>query len=148
MSTPRWDQDPDYFDKARLRLVASVKVDDTTGCWIWQRSFSGASQRYAQFGNFKSRKNNYAHRVSWELANGRPVAPGLAVDHLCRVPACVNPDHLEEVTRGENMQRARTGLCGAGLHSMDDPANVTNAGSCRACWNRYMREYRAKKNAA
>ena len=29
------------------------------------------------------------------------------IDHLCRVPACVNPDHLEAVTHLENVSRGK-----------------------------------------
>ena len=28
------------------------------------------------------------------------------MDHLCREPLCVNPDHLEPVTQRENLRRA------------------------------------------
>lgn len=45
-----------------------------------------------------------AHVFNWELTNG-PVPSGLELDHLCRVPRCVNPDHLEPVTCAENQQR-------------------------------------------
>lgn len=31
---------------------------------------------------------------------------GLTIDHLCRNPLCVNPDHLEPVTNSENVRRA------------------------------------------
>lgn len=39
------------------------------------------------------------------LAAGRPVPPGMEVDHLCESRSCVNPDHLEAVTRRENELR-------------------------------------------
>lgn len=45
-----------------------------------------------------------AHRASYVLAYG-PVAPELDIDHLCRVRNCVNPEHLEPVTRRENTMR-------------------------------------------
>lgn len=45
-----------------------------------------------------------AHRAMFELVNG-PVPDGLDLDHLCRNTLCVNPDHLEPVTRRENVLR-------------------------------------------
>ena len=48
----------------------------------------------------------YAHRVSYALLVG-PLVEGLEIDHLCRVRACVNPAHLDQVTHLVNMCRAR-----------------------------------------
>lgn len=47
-----------------------------------------------------------AHRLAYMRAKG-PIPKGLHVDHLCRVPTCVNPAHLEAVTPGENVRRTR-----------------------------------------
>jgi hypothetical protein len=85
------------------RFIAKVE-DSPDGCWIWM----GASNerypgfRYGQF-NYKG-KSATAHRAAYEMFVG-PVPPGLVLDHLCRNPRCVNPDHLEPVTHAENMRR-------------------------------------------
>ena len=46
-----------------------------------------------------------ASRVAHELFVG-DVADNLQIDHLCRIPLCVNPDHLEAGTARENTRRA------------------------------------------
>lgn len=78
------------------------KVNKTDACWLW----SGTTNPDSGYGRFQvtdknSRKSLYAHRYSYELAKGK-IAPKLVIDHLCRVPACVNPSHLEAVTNREN----------------------------------------------
>lgn len=45
------------------------------------------------------------HRVVWESVNG-PVPDGMELDHICRIRACCNPDHLEAVTHSENVRRS------------------------------------------
>lgn len=71
------------------------------GCWEWQ-----AKRNQYGYGKFSiSRRSEvFAHRLSWELMRG-PIPAGLVIDHLCRNPACVNPDHLEPVTQMENVRR-------------------------------------------
>lgn len=71
------------------------------GCWDWQ----GVTER-GGYGIFRtpSGRIEVAHRASFEHYH-RPIAPGMEIDHLCRRPGCVNPDHLEEVTRAENFAR-------------------------------------------
>lgn len=47
---------------------------------------------------------DYAHRHAYRDHVG-PIPPGFTIDHLCRNRACVNPEHLEAVARGENCRR-------------------------------------------
>ena len=47
-----------------------------------------------------------AHRYYYSQAKGK-IPDGYHVDHLCFVPSCVNPDHLEAVTPIENERRRR-----------------------------------------
>ena len=43
------------------------------------------------------------HKFSWEAKNG-PVPEGMELDHICRIRACFNPDHLRPVTHSQNLQ--------------------------------------------
>lgn len=78
------------------------RVKKTDGCWIWQGPDNG--QGYGTLRLPGVRKKSYAHRVSYEMLVG-PIPEGLYLDHLCRNPPCVNPDHLEPVTHAENVRR-------------------------------------------
>ena len=49
------------------------------------------------------------HRLVWELLIGL-IPCGLVLDHLCKVRACCNPDHLEPVTTKVNIHRGDTPL--------------------------------------
>ena len=45
-----------------------------------------------------------AHRFAYERCVG-PIPDGLDIDHKCRTRSCVQPSHLEPVTRAENVRR-------------------------------------------
>lgn len=74
-------------------------VEDENGCWIWQRSKSGESG-YGQLG----RKPYSAHVLAYTLWRQKP---WLMVRHLCHVPPCCNPFHLEEGTGKQNWEDSR-----------------------------------------
>lgn len=77
------------------------KVERTESCWIWHGTL--AAHSYGQLS--VDGRNVIAHRFAYELLRG-PIPAGLQIDHLCRNPRCVNPDHLEPVTAKENILRS------------------------------------------
>lgn len=85
------------------RFCAKFTVGNRANCWLWH----GAKMKDG-YGNFKAAGRFVrAHRYAYELLVG-PIPEGLVLDHLCRVPLCVNPSHLEPVTRRENVLRGET----------------------------------------
>lgn len=77
------------------------KVEKSDGCWLWAGAVS--SSGYGSF-CWRSDENVSAHVAAWRLTHG-DVPGGLELDHLCRSPLCVNPDHLEAVPHRVNVQR-------------------------------------------
>lgn len=83
----------------RLPIERHV-IDQQTGCWVWQ----GATATGYGMVFSMNRGREQAHRLYYQRYKG-PIPEGMELDHLCRNHACVNPDHLEPVTRTENVRR-------------------------------------------
>jgi HNH endonuclease len=80
------------------------RVNRTDACWLWTGGTNGRG-----YGQLKiDGQQFYAHRLAFEVERG-PIPNGLVIDHLCRTPLCVNPDHLEPVTNTENLRRGVRG---------------------------------------
>lgn len=92
------------------RFWPKVQKSDE-GCWLWL----GGKTRlgYGVIWSLEERRQLMAHRVSWELASTERIGPNLVIDHLCRNPSCVRPDHLEVVTVAENTRRGDAPRLGA-----------------------------------
>jgi hypothetical protein len=121
------------FD-ARLATFAS-RPDE---CWKWPGCTKGG-YGWTGYGGF-------AHRRAYALLVG-PVPDGLDLDHLCRNRRCMNPKHLEPVTRQENILRGnhptaitlRTGKCKAGH-------DLPNGGRCGVCLDAYQKSISGKRD--
>jgi len=123
--------------------------EPNSGCWLWTGNIITLGYGTVYLGRIPGGNSQYeyAHRISYEQYRG-PIAPGLQIDHLCRVRSCVNPRHLEAVTqktnilRGESMsaQHAKKTTCPQG-----HPYDLFGDGSrrCRTCRRRQERERRS-----
>ena len=128
-------------------------VDKSGDCWLWTAYRTPLG--YGHFGIGVDRKFK-AHRFAYELVVG-PIPEGLVIDHLCRNPACVNPDHLEPVTQRENVFRGRSHVvaqasqthCQRGhLFTDENTTRQGNKRGCRTCRNEWRRErYRELREA-
>ena len=86
------------------RIENKVEKVTESGCWIWTAHCNNMG--YGMLGVGRNMK--LAHRMTYELTYGQ-IPKGLDLDHLCRVRCCVNPAHLEPVTRLENVRRGKRG---------------------------------------
>jgi len=123
------------------------KVDASGDCWSW--SASVGSHGYGQFRVWGDRTMVTAHRMAWTILVG-PVPEGMTLDHLCRNRRCVNPDHLEVVTRGENIRRGyspstmarQSGVCGRGHSEWYTRPGPEGHRRCRTCSKAMARAWR------
>ena len=139
------------------RLERNYVPEPNTGCWLWH----GAANEWG-YGHVCVRgavgdkgRNIGAHRLMYEQTRG-PIPGGMHLDHLCRTPACINPDHLEPVTPRENTMRSpiapaalniRKTHCPAGHPYNDVNTNTDPSGRrrCRACRRDGMRHLNARR---
>lgn len=77
------------------------------GHWYWTGDASDGYGRYTILRDGKRVGRIAAHRLIYLLEVGAiPTKPiRWEIDHTCRVPLCVRPDHLEAVSPHENRKR-------------------------------------------
>ena len=126
------------------------EIDAATGCWLWLK-YIAQDTGYGKL--TVDGRQLYAHRVYYERHRG-PIPEGLVIDHLCRVRNCVNPAHLEVVTRGENTLRGETpsGINSRKTHcpqghplSGDNLYRWKNKRQCNICRLRRAREQQRER---
>lgn len=126
------------------RLWRHTVSDLETGCWVW---IGTARKGYGQIKVDTVRWQ--AHRYAYSMLIG-PIPDRFDIDHLCRNPSCVNPLHLEAVTRGDNVRRGKAGqhrlmptACGRGHPRTAENVYTYSNGRgryCRLCRNAWRRE--------
>jgi hypothetical protein len=134
-------------------MFDSLIKKEKNGCHVW----TGGKTRLG-YGHFWSAEQKlvYAHRVSYERKNGK-IPDGLELDHLCRNPSCVNPEHLEAVDHRTNLLRgegiasihSKKTHCKHGHPYAGENLYISPKGyrKCYICASMYDQK-RRKKNAA
>ncbi len=138
-----------------VRAMNNIIVTDD-GCWVYQ-GYCNPESGYGQIHSSlpETSRTLTVHVAVWMYFEG-PIPAGLELDHLCRVPACCNPGHLELVTHAENLRRGeaphivlwRENRC-ANDHDLTVVGFIAANGwrRCGICRDDYQREYRQFQKA-
>lgn len=132
-----------------------IVTDNPNGCWMWQ---GARTVGYGMmWGGADVGRSLLAHRVSYEMHIG-PIPDGMQLDHLCRNPGCVNPNHLEPVTGAENVRRGLSGWrnkqkthCDHGHEFTEENTYIyaTNGKRrCKTCARRWDREFKDRARSS
>jgi hypothetical protein len=102
-----------------------VEMEPTSGCYLWRGA--RMSQGYGMF------RYGTAHRWMYQQTVG-PVGDDQDVHHKCRTRCCVNPKHLEALSRREHNSWKRS-HCKRGHALVGENVQLTKEGwqNCRAC---------------
>lgn len=101
-----------YTERFRTKFEEKFRKNKNA-CWVWTayRDKDDYGQvRVGELGTFR------AHRIAFELYTGEDIpetdenGEQMDIDHTCHIRRCVNPDHLELVTHGENMKNLRKSI--------------------------------------
>lgn len=136
--------------------LGKIRVDETTGCWLWL----GSRVTYG-YGNAATPpgRTTLVHRFLLEETIGRVLGPEEYACHTCDVPSCVNPDHLYAGNARTNRQdccdRDRANLsnsrkthCPKG-HSYEDAYTRSNGSrQCKPCSSEAAKTPEARARAA
>jgi hypothetical protein len=119
------------------------RVEKTRTCWNWLGPLQLGYGRVVV--QQRPTRLVMAHRYAYELLR-HPIPKGMTIDHLCKNKRCVNPAHMEIVTRSENAKRGNPLLkrCKRGHLMRGDNVYFPPKGprQCRACkWLHHIRSH-------
>ena len=88
------------------RLMSRTKTNEN-GCYIWTGPHT--KRRKRPYGTFSvlmygKIKTQYVHRWVW-LLECDDIPPNHCVHHICNESLCINPEHLECMTREEHIRK-------------------------------------------
>lgn len=76
-------------------------------CLVWrdgQPTIKAAGNVYGRMYDPALKRSDLAHKVVWRRCYG-PIPRGLEVDHRCDVTLCQRPDHLQLLSKRDNLKR-------------------------------------------
>lgn len=129
-SNPSSPESPRRAGIARVfqsKVMGRTTRNPLTGCLLW----SGPTTKgYGKV--WMGSRAEFIHRVAYVATKG-PIPPGHDIDHRCRTRNCVEPAHLEAVTRAENLRR------GMGLAAVTNRTKTCKRGHAFVAKNLYQR---------
>lgn len=129
-----------------LNYVFQCVTKQDNGCWLFNGS--GRTDKYGKITiNWRTWR---AHVAAYVAVKGE-VPYGLQVAHLCHVPLCCNPDHLEAQTPRVNILdsggvsaiNAKKTHCPKGHEYTTENTMIVKSGRrvCRECRSIYFKKY-------
>lgn len=132
---------PEMSLKDRVEQLRGAYGDNA--CWPWPGAKSDRGYASVNSKTVPGCTSRYGHRLVYTLVKG-PIPPGLTLDHLCRNTMCVNPAHLEPVTKHINQLRSGDPKYLAFVNGTCIRGHKVEKGIyCRICRNKNAREWRA-----
>lgn len=90
----------DAIERTLNKFVSQLEADVELGCWLWAGRLNPKGYSLITVGN-----NEWlAHRYAFGAFVGGH-QPNQTLDHICRRPECVRPDHLMPMTAKRNVER-------------------------------------------
>ena len=146
-----WYRPIPKLSEKQLKSFESKCKPQENGCILWT---GNVNQKYGQLSVCIGGKkmNLRAHRIAYTLRHGA-IPDGMTLDHTCRTPLCVNPDHLRPMGAVENTKLGGNSLkthCPKGHEYSGEnlKKNTGDSRRCVVCTTETKRKYEAKRTAA